>query len=162
MPGTIITLNQILKLMEDFSTNHPQLNDFGFGQTADIGTSRPMDFGYMWVTFENDSLLGISTNKTIVPEFNFTILFCDKLNDMLNVDVENGEDSTNGQEVLSDMFLVAQDFVTEVVASWSAYGVSINGDVSAFPVQDETDSKVNGWGIRIALRTKYVNCIIPV
>lgn len=160
--ANIITLNQLIKLMKTFAADHPQLNDFGFGQTSDIGTSAQMDFAYMWVTFENDSTFVISPNKSIIPELNFTILFVDKLNDMKNVSNINGEDSNNGQEILSDMLQVAQDFVTEVLASWSAYGVSFVGDVSAFPVQDATDDKSNGWGIRFALRTKYINCIIPV
>jgi hypothetical protein len=158
----IITLNQLLKLMKDFSIAHPQLNDFGFGMTSDIGTTRQMDFGYMWVTFENDSIFEISPNKSIIPQMNFTILFVDKINDQKNDNDAVGEDSNNGQEVLSDMFLVAQDFVTEIVASWSQYGVLIEGDVSAFPLQDETDDKANGWGIRMALKLKYVNCDIPV
>lgn len=158
----IITLNQLLKLMKNFSVAHPQLNDFGFGQTADIGTTRKMDFGYMWVTFENDSIFVISPNKSIVPQMNFTILFVDKINDQKNDNDAVGEDSNNGQEVLSDMFLVAQDFVTEIVATWSQYGVLIEGDVPAFPLQDETDDKANGWGIRMSLKMKYVNCDIPV
>jgi len=160
--ASIITLNQILKLMSNFSSAHPQLNDFGFGQTSEIGTSIQMDFAYMWATFENDSTFVISPNKSIVPELNFTILFVDKINDQTNVYDTNGENSNNGQEILSDMFLVAQDFVTEVVATWAQYGVSIVGDVSAFPLQDETDDKANGWGIRMTLRLKYVTCDIPV
>ena len=148
--------------MSDFSAAHPQLNDFGFGQTSEIGTSRQMEFAYMWTTFENDSLFVVSQNKSIQPELNFTILFVDKINDSKNVLNAVGEDSNNGQEVLSDMFLVAQDFVTEVLATWSQYGVSIIGDVSAFPLQDETDDKANGWGIRMALRLKYVNCALPI
>jgi hypothetical protein len=159
--ASIITLNQILKLMKDFSSAHPQLNDFGFGQTSDIGTSRNMNMAYMWVTFEQDSNFVISANKSIIPEMNFTILFVDKLNDMKNVSNINGEDSNNGQEILSDMFQVAQDFVLEVVSNWATYGLSIPVDVSAFPVQDESDDKTNGWGIRLTLRTKYVNCGLP-
>jgi hypothetical protein len=160
--ANIITLNQILKLMSDFSLAHPQLNDFGFGQTSDIGTSKQMDFAYMWATFENDSLFVISPNKSIIPELSFTLLFVDKINNQENVNNTNGENSNNGQEILSDMFLVAQDFVTEVVATWSQYGVSIIGDISAFPLQDETDDKANGWGIRMTLRLKYVTCDIPI
>jgi len=158
----IITLNQIVKLMKDFSTDHPQLNDFGFGQTSEIGTSRQMDMAYMWATFETDSLFSISPNKSIIPELNFTIIFADKVNNQVNFSNSVGEDSNNGLEVLSDMYQVAQDFIMTAVINWGQYGISIPSDVSVFPVQDETDDAVNGFGIRVTFRLKYLNCEIPI
>ncbi len=158
----LITFNQLMRLIELFSINHPQLNDFGYGMTSEIGNSRKMKFPYMWATNELDSTISVSINKVIVPIENLTILFVDKLNDQKNYINTNGENSNNGQEIISDMKTVALDFVTEIVNNWGQYGVMIEGDVSTFVVQDETDDKANGVGIRIALKEKYVNCEIPI
>lgn len=157
----IITLNQILKLMKDFQTNHPMIRDFGYGETSDIGTSRHMEFPYLWVTHENDSQIEI-TNKVMIPIINFTLLFCDRVNIQENYLEENGENSNNGQEILSDSFQLAQDLVTTVLSSWGQWGISFNDNPSLFNVVDETDDKVNGWGLRISLRLKHHNCQIPI
>lgn len=158
----IITLNQLLKLMEDFQTTHPLLKDFGFGPTHQIGTSRQMSFPYMWSTFEQDSIISL-TNKTAIPTLNFTIIFADKINNQKNFDNNNGEDSNNGQEILSDTFQIAQDFVTHIGTAWRSYGITISNDqANIFAVEDETDDKVNGWGLRIGLKLIHSNCSYDV
>jgi len=158
MPSTIVTYNQIVNLMRDFVSAHPQLNFFGNGPTSEIATSRDMDFPYMWATHEQDSIFRI-VNKNITPELNFTLMFLDKVNDQNLTLNRVGDDSNNTQEVLSDCFQYAQDFINEVVTNWSAYGIAFSqDDITAFPVYDETTDKVSGWAIRIALRLKYYNC----
>lgn len=157
----IITFNQLMRLFKQFQTSHPQLNDFDYGQTYDIGTSRVMQFPYMWATSEIDSTIQV-TNKIVQPFENLTILLCDKINEQRNILNSNGENSNNGQEVISDMKLIALDLVTEIVNNWGQYGVSIEGDVPTFVVSDETDDKVNGVGIRLTLKEKYLNCEIPL
>ena len=47
----IITINQLIKLFNDFSDSHLQLKDFGYGPTSEIGTTRQMNFPYLWVGF---------------------------------------------------------------------------------------------------------------
>lgn len=157
---SILTLNQIIKLMKNFQENHPMLNDFDFGNTSEIGTSRQMEMPYLWSTMQ-DSSVEIA-NKTIIPHYNFVLLFCDKLNNQKNILNANGENSNNGQEVISDMDQIVLDFLTEVNNNWGQYGVSfVEGTASRFPVIDETDDKVNGIGLNIEFRVKYVNCVFP-
>ncbi len=158
MPSTIVTYNEIINLMRSFVSAHPQLNFFGNGPTSEIATSREMDFPYMWATHEQDSVFKIA-NKNITPELNFTIMFLDKVNDQANPANRVGDDSDNTQEVLSDTFQYAQDFINEVLTNWSAYGISFSqDDITAFPVYEETTDIVSGWAVRIALRLKYYNC----
>lgn len=157
MPTTsIVTLNQILDLCESFVSAHPMLDDFGYGSTADIGTSRAMRFPYMWASHQSDSYIRI-LNKTAIPELKILFFFMDKVNDMKNIKNRNGEESNNGQEVMSDCLQYAQDFVNEVVANWGAYGISISEDVRIFPGFDETTDKVNGWVAEVTMKLKYVN-----
>lgn len=156
----IITLNQLLAQFRLFAANHPQLNDFGYGMTSDIGTTRQMQMPYMWVTHEQDSTYTIA-NKIIEPQINLTFLFVDKINNQRNFSNQVGEDSNNGQEVISDMEMVARDFLVHVATSLGQYGINFASDASGTVVQDETDDKVNGWMLRVTFKLKFVNCEIP-
>jgi len=85
----------------------------------------------------------------------------DKLNDNENLDNVNGEDSNNGQEIMSDCLQYVQDFITYVLSEWGKYGVAIVDSPTITPVWDETTDKVNGWALDIALRLKHYNCLLP-
>jgi hypothetical protein len=156
----IISLNQIVKLMNDFSDASLFLNDFGFGHTSDIGTSVQMTFPYMWVTPQPSTIGNI--NKTTIPSYNFSIIFADRINDEPNNNNTNGENSNNGQEILSDMFQVAQDFITYANSNWNVYGVILEDSITITPTMDATDDKVNGWVLDIVLKTKFINCEIAI
>lgn len=158
----IISLNQIIGLFKDFANDHPQIESFGYGPTSDIGTSVKVDYPAFWLTHENDGNIGIGGNKTLIPEMSFTALFFDKLNQQLNVDGVNGEAADNGQEILSDTFQMGEDLIADIIGYWSQFGVSISEDVSTFPIFDETDDKVNGYGFRLTLRLKHLNCATQV
>tara|TARA_R110000803_G_scaffold80887_2_gene146732 strand:+ start:762 stop:1247 length:486 start_codon:yes stop_codon:yes gene_type:complete len=161
MAISIISLNQLVKLMRDFSNANLFLNDFGFGNTSEIGTSRQMEFPYMWVTPQPSTINNL--NKVTTPNYNFTIIFADRINDEINVGDNNGEESNNGLEVLSDTFQIAQDFLTYVNANWGQYGILFNlEDVTISPTIDGTDDKINGWAMDIIIKTKFVNCVLPI
>lgn len=159
--NTIISLNQIVKLFKDFTTNHLQLKSFGYGPTSDIGTSVKVDYPACWLTHTEDSTLQV-LNKNIAPELRFTVLFFDKINMQHNVDNVNGEAADNGQEVLSDTFQYGQDLINEIMTYWGHYGIMLNGDVNASPIMDETDDKVNGFQFNISLRLKHYNCAMQI
>lgn len=158
MATTIITLNQILDLCRAFVTAHPNLDDFGYGPTSDIGTSRTMRFPYMWASHQSDSYIRIA-NKTSIPELKIMFFFMDKVNDSKNIRNVNGEDSNNGQEIMSDCLQYVQDFTNEVLSNWGQYGVMISEDVRIFPGFDETTDKVNGWVAEFTFKIKYINAV---
>ena len=155
----ILTLNQLVRLFKTFSDDNLFLNDFGFGNTFDIGTSRQMLFPYMWVVPQPSTIT--NENKTNIPSYNFSIIFADRINDEKNTTNSNGENSTNGVEILSDMFQVAQDFVTYVSTLLKAYGVILDDNITITPTMDATDDKVNGWVLDVVLKTKFSNCELP-
>jgi len=152
---SIVTLNQIIDLCRAFVASHPNLNDFGYGQTSDIGTTRQMRFPYMWAGHQSDSYIRIGTNNAI-PELKFLFFFMDKINDQTGLN-QNGEASNNGQDIMSDCLQYAQDFVNEVLATWGSKGIKISEDVRVFPGFDETTDKVNGWIIEVTFKLKYIN-----
>tara|TARA_R110002074_G_scaffold333560_1_gene503796 strand:- start:29 stop:520 length:492 start_codon:yes stop_codon:yes gene_type:complete len=158
----IITLNQLIKLFNDFSDDHFQLNDFGYGDTSEIGTSRKMEFPYLWITHRTPSRINV-TNKTAIPQFTLTVVVADQLSDIENVGDDNGSASNNEQEILSDMFQVLQDFVTYISTSLGVYGVQLTEDaVSVEPVHDETTDKVSGWIADFTINLRHSNCILPI
>ena len=156
----IVTLNEVLGYMKAFQESHGMLNDFGYGSTSEIGTSRQMSFPYMWVSHQSDSYIRV-LNKTSLPELKFLVFFMDQINIQENFEDTNGENSDNGQEVMSDMFQCVQDLVMEIEKSWGVYGIKISEDVRFFPGFDETQDAVNGWVCEITLKLSYVNCSKP-
>lgn len=163
MPTTsIITLNQLINWFHSFQTNHFFLKDFGFGEPYDIGTSRQMDFPYMWVTLNEDSSIATGSNiRSAIPDISFSIMFMDKINMQENYLDTNGFASDNSQEILSDTLQYLQDLVTEIQQNWGQYGVLFSQDVSFYPAVDETTDKATGMVARVVLRLRQVNCIIP-
>jgi hypothetical protein len=161
MSSKIITINETVKLMELFSSRHNMLNDFGFGNTWDIGTSRQMEFPYMWATIQ-PSNIELNNNKSQIPAMNYTIIFADKINDNENPNDINGEGSNNGQEIISDTFQYAQDFVQYVLTTWGQFGLMILDSPTITPIFDDTTDKVNGWALDVTFRLKHYNCVLPI
>lgn len=159
----IISLNQIINWFNDFSNRHYFLKDFGFGETYDIGTSRQMNFPYMWVSMNDNSSIAVgSNNRSAIPQFSFSVMFMDKINIQPNYFDENGFESDNSKEILSDTTQYLQDLIVEVQQYWGQYGVLFANDVSFFPVIDETPDKSTGIAATITFKLKQVNCDIPV
>ena len=159
----IITLNQLISWFNYFQKRHFFLKDFGFGETYDIGTSRQMNFPYMWVSMNDNSIIQVgSNNRSAIPQFSFSVMFMDKINIQPNYFDTNGFNSDNSQEILSDTTQYLQDLIVEVQQDWQQYGVLFASDVSFFPVIDETPDKSTGVVANITFKLKQVNCIIPV
>jgi hypothetical protein len=158
----IITQNQIIKAFNKFVIDQPQLNDFGYGPVSEIGTSVQMKFPYMWVTHTAPSNVVI-LNRTTVPIYRFTFLFCDQINQQENFNNVNGLDSDNGQEIISDMQLLGMDFITYINNELAQYGVNLleEEQITFEPIFDETPDKVYGQRFDIAFKVRYTNCIIP-
>jgi hypothetical protein len=160
MSVNIISLNQIIALFKDFADRHYFINDFGYGATSDIGTSRQMEFPYMWVTTTQDSVIN-PQNRTAIPDLSFVVLFMDKTNNQENYLDINGVNSNNVQEILSDTLQTLQDFITEIQVSFGDYGLMLIDVVRCYPGIDETQDSVNGWIGEFTIRVKHSNCILP-
>jgi hypothetical protein len=149
-------------MFEDFATAHLQLNGFGYGPTSEIGTSKKMDFPYLWITHRTPSNIVVS-NKTQIPEVRLTFIIVDQLNNQVNLADANGSNSTNEQEVLSDCFQIAQDLVNYISTQMGQFGVMLMDEsISIEPVYDETPDAASGWVMDVALKLKHSNCITPL
>jgi hypothetical protein len=159
---SIVTLNQLVDWFQNFQENHYILNDFGFGEPYDIGTSRQMNFPYMWAILNEDNNIATGSNvKSAIPDISFSLMFMDKINIQENYLDTNGFPSDNSQEILSDMLQCVQDLIVHIQQDWQQYGVLISQDVSFYPAVDETTDKATGIVARFVLRIRQVNCVIP-
>jgi len=160
---SIVSLNQLVEWFQSFADRHYFLKDFGFGEPYDIGTTRQMEFPYMWLTLDDTSIIATGTNvKSAIPDYSFRVFFMDKINIQENYLDANGFQSDNSQQILSDTIQYLQDLITEIQQSWAQYGVMLSADVNFNPVIDETQDKSTGVSASITLRTRQVNCVIPV
>jgi len=159
---SIVSLNQLVTWFEAFADNHFFLKDFGFGEPYDIGTTRQMEFPYMWLTLDDTSVIATGTNiKSAIPDYSFRVFFMDKINIQENYLDQNGFQSDNSQEIISDTIQYLQDLITYIQQEWGQYGVLLSADVTFSPVIDETQDKSTGISASITLRTRQVNCVIP-
>jgi len=112
---SIVSLNQLVTWFEAFADNHFFLKDFGFGEPYDIGTTRQMEFPYMWLTLDDTSVIATGTNiKSAIPDYSFRVFFMDKINIQENYLDANGFQSDNSQEIISDTIQYLQDLITYI------------------------------------------------
>jgi hypothetical protein len=150
----IITINQLNDKFKGFVDKHYFLNDYGMGPTSEIGTSRQMEFPYMWVTLGDNTQIG-TANNTAIPKLDITFIFADQINNQATGDL------FNQVENLSDCFQYAQDLITWISTELNQFGVKLDGDARLYPVIDETVDSVNGWAMTLILKLTHHNCVIP-
>jgi len=139
-----LTLNMIKKQIEDYGTNHPQINYVFFGEIYDRLSSCEVIYPAMFFGLESSQILA----KQI--QYTFSLYFMDRQ-----------LQETEGLEVLSDMTLVAQDLVAEIRNNTNEWLV---GDT--IPMQyfvEEDPDYIAGVRLDITLTLSSINnrCQIP-
>lgn len=158
----IVTMNELIKKFDTFSDNHEQLMDFGYGPTSDIGVSRKMSFPYLWITHRGPSTIQVQ-NKSQIPEMSLTFIIVDQINYQKNYLDENGLDSDNQQEIISDCLQIVQDLINYISSQLGRQGVKIMDEaVTIEPTFDDTDDRVTGWVADIPLKLIHFNCSTPI
>lgn len=155
MANNTVSINKIVSIFQDLSIRQEMVNDFGYGPAYNIGTSREMNFPYIWVengtgtTQRSDN--GFKTNL-----YTFTIYCMDKIN--------FGEDNYN--EIISDTHYILDTMVQEISQHkyYVDMNLSIDGDIQFTPVIEATDDNVNGWQIDITIKQpiRYTYCNSPI
>jgi len=151
------TINQIVTLFSYFAQAHPLKPDFGFGEVSQLGTSRQMGFPYVWMF--SDTSNGVTNANNQTPIFNLTFLLVDKINIQNNYNNINGSGSNNEQEVLSDMYQLAQDLVTYIQKELTRYKISLTeGGFTTQTLYRETNDVVSGYRLDLSIRVPYTSC----
>ncbi len=157
----ITSINQIINYFNLYANSHPQLNDFGYGSTSQIGKNRQMKYPYLWVTHRQSSSITVQ-NRTQIPTYNFSFLIVDRINIQDNYNSINGLDSDNQQEIISDCKQIADDFIGWIGTELNDQNISFaDSNITLEMVFDETSDKVTGVLFDIPLRVRHSNCIYP-
>lgn len=98
------TLNQIIKVFNDFADAHPQINSFGTGDLWEVGMSEDIQYPVLWVQ---------PTESRVIKGTSGTFTYTSNLIRVFILDrVKKGKE--NEIEVLSDMSQVAHDLVKNI------------------------------------------------
>jgi hypothetical protein len=155
MANNTLSLNQIVSIFQDLAIRHKMINDFGFGETYNIGASRQMLFPYLWVRPE-DTRIVRSANGYKERLQTFTLFVMDKIN--------MGDD--NYQELLSDTHYILETIISEINQHlyYVEFNLSLDGDIIITPMVEETDDNVNGYGATITIKIpiRYTYCNSPI
>ena len=113
MANNTLSVNQIISIFRDLSLRQKMVNDFGYGPTYNIGSTRPMLFPYIWVEQDQSQTIK-SLNGYKETIFTLTVYCMDKIN--------QGED--NYEEILSNTHYILDTLITEI--SQHKYYVDMN------------------------------------
>jgi hypothetical protein len=140
------TINQIVAKLQEFQENHPQLNEFGFGDIGDLLNKKDHAYAMMFGVLRPAGL----TDKLV--DVNIDILFADILH----------KDKSNQTEIWSDLLQVALD-----LRAWldnddfADYFIATASNPE--PFTDRFDDEVAGWRMPVRFRVIDLKdrCAIP-
>jgi hypothetical protein len=154
------TYNQIIKLNREFAQAHYQIKTFGNGEIYNVvlhDKEEWFEYPLMWM---QDLPATLNSNEF---SFNFRVHFIAQVAQVK--DIESDLDSTNENEVKSDMIQCAQDLLS-FWAQDSTYPELdlVKTGVSFTTVTDKFSDRVTGCYVDLRLKQgfKYNKCAIPM
>ncbi len=141
----MLTLNEILTLIENQATAHLQVNQYGHGDVWEINP-KELDYLVLWAIEESVVL----SDRTLT--YNIRLLAMDR--------VLPGEE--NEQEVMSDTIQVLLDFVA-YFRQLHTTDLNIQPSVTLEPFTGRFDEKVSGHSCVLSITQPYDynKCQIP-
>lgn len=148
------TYNQIIKVLNDFATNHLQISSFYRGNVNEIGfnneTYKSFNYPIMWVQDGTETI----SDKDAVISFEILLL-----------DIEYPDHKTQ-QEILSDMREVALDLASYLydINKTADFEFTIDRNISLQPFKETYEDNLTGWLITVPIRQTFVydRCQIPL
>jgi hypothetical protein len=142
------SLNQLINIFEEFSTNHYQINSFGFGEIWEANGD-PKTTGNtptLWV-FPTQAQV---TDNTVIYSFDVR---CWDL-------VTKGEGNEN--DVLSDTQQILSDFVLYI--KHESFNFGLVGEPTMTPFTEQLADEVTGWQLSIDIEVNKIDsdCQIPI
>ena len=141
-----VTLNQLIAKLQSIATSHAQINDFFFGDIADLGTEKPMQYPVLFAD--------------IAPSnFNYKVI---SLNFQLMVMDIVKKDLSNENDVMSDCLQILEDVIIELRNPSEVF--MIQDSITLTPFMDSQGDEVAGWtaNLTINVPSTYNSCAIPL
>jgi hypothetical protein len=142
------SLNQLIKIFNDFADSHLQINSFGFGEIWEAN-GNPKTTG-------NTPTLWVFPIQSTINDNTIVFSFDDRCWDL----VTKGE--ANENDVLSDTHQILVDFVNYIKNSSFEYITS--GSPSCTPFTEQLADDVTGWQCSIDIEVNKIDsdCQIPL
>lgn len=141
-----VTLNQLIGKLQSIAASHAQINNFFFGDIADLGTEGPMQYPVLFAD--------------IAPSnFNYKVI---SLNFQLMVMDIVKKDLSNENDVMSDCLQIIEDVIIELRNPSEIF--LIQDTINLTPFMDSRGDEVAGWtaNITINVPSTYNSCAIPL
>jgi len=136
----------IINTLDNFCSEHYQINEFGWGPISNIST-KDQDFVLVWFLPTGARVEHSST----ILKGNLYVIDLLKQNDENLLDIHN------------DTFLIGRDFISEFYDQEDVYDFVMNEEADAEPFQHKFDDYTAGWIFTIEI--EYENsvniCNIP-
>lgn len=146
----MLTLNQTIEILKQFSTKHKQLNSFYFGDKWEVGASDEIQYPLLWCSLKESSITNNVVSNTFVID----------ISDKVNLD------ETNETHVLSDCQQVAFDLLNylEQISDNEDIGITVSKDATLTDYTEDRDDMVSGWFFEITISSHIsgFSCNLPI
>lgn len=146
----MLTLNQTIEILKNFTSKHKQLNSFYFGDKWEVGASDNIQYPLLWCSLQN---VAMTDN---VVERRFLIDISDKVN----------LDESNENHVLSDCEQIAFDLLNylEQISDNEDIGLRISRNTQLTDYTEDRDDMVSGFFFEITLSSHIAgfSCNLPI
>lgn len=146
----MLTLNQTIEILKNFTSKHKQLNSFYFGDKFEVGASENIQYPLLWCSLQN---VAMTDN---VVERRFLIDISDKVN----------LDESNENHVLSDCEQIAFDLLNylEQISDNEDIGLRISRNTQLTDYTEDRDDMVSGFFFEITLSSHIAgfSCNLPI
>jgi len=146
----MLTLNQTIEILKNFTSKHKQLNSFYFGDKWEVGASENIQYPLLWCSLQN---VAMTDN---VVERRFLIDISDKVN----------LDESNENHVLSDCEQIAFDLLNylEQISDNENIGLRISRNTQLTDYTEDRDDMVSGFFFEITLSSHIAgfSCNLPI
>jgi hypothetical protein len=153
----MLTLNQTIEILKNFSLKHKQLGKgisnkhFYFGDKWEVNDNDDLNYPLLWV-----SLLPTQTDKSGLVTRKFQIDISDKVN----------LDESNETHVLSDTESICFDLLNylEQVADSQEIGMLFGNTSELTDYTEDRDDMVSGWFFTVEVKSHQnnTNCNLPI
>ena len=146
----MLTLNQTIEILKNFTSKHKALNSFYFGDKWEVGASENIQYPLLWCSLQN---VAMTDN---VVERRFLIDISDKVN----------LDESNENHVLSDCEQIAFDLLNylEQISDNENIGLRISKNTQLTDYTEDRDDMVSGFFFEITLSSHIAgfSCDLPI
>lgn len=146
----MLTLNQTIEILKNFTSKHKQLNSFYFGDKFEVGASDNIQYPLLWCSLQN---VAMTDN---VVERRFLIDISDKVN----------LDESNENHVLSDCEQIAFDLLNylEQISDSESIGLRVSKNTQLTDYTEDRDDMVSGFFFEITLSSHIAgfSCNLPI